>query len=142
MEEIRKNILNVVTTCETAQFCTFALNTYPETRTLANMMNKDKNNIMDLTLFFMTNINSNKIAQIKQNNKVSTYYFNPETHHTMTLFGLAEIIVSQEEKSKFWNDSWKNFGYTGKDDKNYCIIKFMPKIYKFYIGKEQKSGEL
>ena len=142
MEEIRKNILNVVTTCETAQLCTFALSKYPETRTVANMINRNKNNIMDLTLFFMTDINSNKIAQIKQNNNICIYYFNPETHHAMTLFGIAEIIDSQEEKSKFWNDSWKNFGYTGKDDKNYCVIKFIPKIYKFYIGKEQKSGEL
>ena len=115
MEDIKKNILNVITTCETAQFCTFTLNAYPETRMLANMINKDKNNINDFTLFFITNINSHKVSQIKNNNNVCIYYFNPETRHSMTLFGIAEIIVSQEEKSKFWNDSWKNFGYSGKD---------------------------
>ncbi len=142
MEDIKKNILNVITTCETAQFCTFTLNAYPETRMLANVINKNKNDINDLTLFFMTNINSNKISQIKNNNNVCIYYFNPETRHSMTLFGIAEIIVSQEEKSKFWNDSWKNFGYSGKDDKNYCIIKFTPKQYKFYISDKEKSGNL
>lgn len=145
MEEIKNDIVDVITTCDTAQFCTFASNKlYPETRTVANMINKNNKNINteNLILHFMTNKNSNKIQQIKNNNNVCIYYFNQETRKSMTLFGSIEIIESMNEKSKFWNDSWKNFGYIGKYDENYCVIKFIPKFYKFFIEKEEKYGKL
>lgn len=145
MEEIKNNIVDVITTCDTAQFCTFASDKlYPETRIVANMINKNNKNINieNLILHFMTNKNSNKIQQIKNNNNVCIYYFNQETRKAMTLFGSIEIIESMNEKSKFWNDSWKNFGYIGKYDENYCVIKFTPKFYKFFIKKEEKYGKL
>lgn len=143
MEDIRNNIFNVITTCDTAQFCTFSTNQiYPETRTVANAINKNKSNTLDLTLYFMTNINSNKIDQIRDNNNVCIYYFNPKTRKSINLFGYTEIIDSPEEKSKFWNDTWKDFGYNGKDDKEYCIIKFVPKHYKFFIGRDEKNGSI
>lgn len=142
-EEIRKNILEVITSCDTVQFCTFGLTIYPETRTIANMLNKNKKDIEDLTLYFFTNKHSHKAEQIKNNKNICLYYFNQETRRAMTLFGDVEIITNQSEKEKFWMDEWINFGYTGKSDENYCVIKFAPKIYKYYIGKANEiTGNL
>ncbi len=142
-EEARKNILGVVTSCDTVQFCTFGLSKYPETRTIANMLNKNKKDIEDLTLYFLTNKYSHKAEQIKNNKNTCLYYFNPETRRAMTLFGDVEVISNQKEKEKFWMDEWKNFGYTGKEDETYCVIKFTPRIYKYYMGKtDERTGEI
>lgn len=141
-ENVRKNILDVISGCDVAQFCTFGLVNYPETRTIANMLNKNKDNIEDLTLYFFTNKYSHKIEQIKNNNNVCLYYYNLKTRHSMTLFGNVKIIFDQNEKEKFWTDELFKFDYTGKSDESYCVIKFIPKIYKYYIGKEEKTGKI
>mgnify|MGYP004685615651 CR=1 FL=1 len=143
LEEVRKNILEVVVSCDTVQFCTFGLSIYPETMTIANFLNKNKNDTKDLTLHFLTNKHSHKIEQVKNNKNICLYYFNQETRHAMTLFGDVEVILDQTEKQKFWMDDWKSFGYSGKDDKTCCIIQFTPKIYKYYINKSnEQTGEI
>ncbi len=142
VESTKENILNVITSCDTVQFCTIGLNEYPETRTIANMINKNKKDINDLTLYFLTNKYSHKIEQVLKNNNVCLYYFNQHTRRAMTLFGEVDIIFDKEEKSKFWMDDWLTFGYNGKDDESYCIIKFLPKTYKYYIGKNEMNGNI
>ena len=131
----KNNVLDVVNSCDTVQFCTLGLDKYPETRTLANIFNKDKKDLNEL--YFMTNIHSNKIKQILKNNNVSLYYLNLNTRKSITLFGNTEIIFDNNEKSKFWVNDMLKFGYTGKNDENYCIIKFKPISYKYYINSKE-----
>lgn len=139
LNEIKNNVVGVVGSCDTVQFCTFQEDgSYPETRTIANAINKGKTDINDMTLYFMTNKNSHKAQQIKSDSNVCLYYFNPETRRSVSLFGTAELILEQNEKVDFWRDEWVGFGYCGKDDQNYCIIKFTPKIYKYFINKTEE----
>ena len=141
LDEVRNNILNVITSCDTLQFATFGGANYPETRTIANMLNRKIENLDNL--FFVTTTTSHKANQIRKNNNVCLYYFNPITRHTMTLFGIAEIIEDTNEKSKFWMDDFKNYGYKDEKDKNYCIIKFIPKKYKYYMSAmDERNGNL
>jgi len=142
-EEVKQNISNIIANCDTVQFCSFGLSKYPETRIVANMLNRDKKKLQDLTLYFFTNRNSHKIAQIKNNNNVCLYYFDPITRHAITLFGYTEIILDQTKKEKFWMDDWVNFGYKGKEDTDYCVIKFTPQEYKYYVSAtDERTGTI
>ena len=94
----------------------------------------------DFILYFLTNLKSHKLAQVLKNNNVCLYYFNQISRRAMRLFGEVEIIDSMNEKVKFWDEKWVDYGYEGKYDPDYCIIKFLPSIYKYYIGKDEIYG--
>lgn len=140
-EDIKNNIISVIKNCEIVQFCTFKENDYPETRIIINMLNLDIKNIEQL--HFITNKNSHKIKQISKNKNVCLYYFNPENRHAITLFGEAVQVENEKEKQSFWNDAFKKFGYASKDDENFCVIRFEPKLYKLYTERlEEHTGNI
>jgi general stress protein 26 len=137
--EVKQSIIDIIKSCDSLQFCTFALDNYPETRHVMNGMNKK---ITDLDLHFMTNNKSPKFQQIMKNPNVCLYYYNPETHMSVRLFGQIEVHERPELKNKYWDDSYKAYGYSGAEDLNYALLHFIPKEYKFYLGMELKTGKI
>lgn len=137
--EIKQSILETIKACDSLQLCTFALDTYPETRHVMNAMNAD---VTELDLHFMTNNKSPKFKQLQKNPHCSLYYFNPANRHAVRLFGVMEFIDDKSEKVKYWNDAYKVYGYSGADDENYALLHFVAKEYKFYSGMELKTGKI
>lgn len=142
-ESIRQNLLDIIKSCDTVQFCTMTLDSYPETRTIINMANKEKKDIKNMNLYFFTRISSNKSKQVQNNKNTSLYYFNPNTRRAITLFGESKILTDKKTKSSFWSDELKKFGYSSIDDESYCIIEFTPKAYKFFLnGTDEQRGNV
>lgn len=138
-KETRKSLIDIVRSCDTVQFCTFSLKDYPETRTIINWMNRENN---CLHLHFITYKTAHKLEQVKKNNHVCLYYFNPTTRMAMRLFGRIEEIFDREKKDKFWQDDMKQFGYKDKDDERYRLMEFTPKIYKYYANNIEYTGDI
>ncbi|MCL1902303.1 MAG: pyridoxamine 5'-phosphate oxidase family protein [Alphaproteobacteria bacterium] len=137
--QTKKSLIDVIKSCEDLQFCTLGLGAYPETRHVTNAINRD---IQDLDLYFMTTVGSPKYRQIRTNPHVCLYYYNPENHHAIRLFGLIEIINDGAIKNKYWRADYKKFGYLGANDPKFALMHFVPKEYKFYIGKDLITGEI
>lgn len=130
-----KDVLNVVKNCEVVNFVSINEDgIYPESRTLINTLNR---NIDDIFIYFITDKNSHKAQQIKQNPYTSLYYFDINTRKAVTLFGLTDILEDTRKK-KFWDDSFTQYGYKDQDDDNYCILRFSIKSYKYYINKKEE----
>jgi general stress protein 26 len=70
------------------------------------------------------------------------YYYNPQTHHAARLFGRIKVVENPVERMQYWNDSYKMFGYTGPQDKNWGLLAFIPDAYKYYSGGEVMSGKI
>ncbi len=134
-----KSILDIVRACPDVQFVTNGLGAYPETRHLMNALNADAT---DLNLYFITTVGTPKYEQLLENPHVCLYYFNPENRHAVRLFGVIEFVVDADVRRKFWRDEYKEFGYTGADDKKMVLMRFVPDEYKFYIGDELKTGKI
>lgn len=138
-----EGLVSVIKSCDTVQFATHGDNLYPETRTIANFLNKDRNITKELILFFLTNRNTHKIQQIRKDDNVSLYYFNPETRKAITLFGIVEEIKNPDIRKSFWQDGWKKFGYDDINDPNYVVMKFIAKKYKYYTnGTTEHNGDI
>ena len=138
MSEVKESAIKIINSCDEVQFCTNGLGNYPETRYVANFLNKDAKNF---PLRFITHHSSHKIQQITANPNVCLYYFNSQTRMAITLFGLAKELKDSNSKEKFWREQWKNYGFANKEDKEYVIIEFAPKIYKFYTkNSEEHTG--
>ncbi len=138
-QEIEHSILEIVRACDAAQVCTFGLDVYPDTRHLVNTINR---NALDLNLYFITTINSPKYQQILKNPHACVYYFNPENRHVVRLYGEIEIVTDGNDRRAHWTDEFKQYGYTGPDDKNFVVLHFTPEEYKFYIGDELNAGKI
>ena len=138
MQEIKNNILEIIRSCDTLLFSTFALNNYPETRYMANIFNRE---IKDFPIYLVSRHSSNKVKQLNKNSSTCIYYFNQTTRKAITLFGQSEELYNQEIKTKFWLDYLKNYGFKDDKDEDYTIIKFSPKKYKYFLNTfEEKFG--
>jgi len=78
----------------------------------------------DFTVWFGTNSNSRKVDQIKNDPRVTLYYFDGKSQGYVVISGTAQLIDDAIEKEKYWKEEWKSF-YTNKKD-NYLLIKVTP----------------
>ena len=135
---IKNIIFDVVENCETAQLATFNFDLFPETRTVRNLRNFRENPQYEeklkptWDLYFLTNVNTPKYGQLKKNNRVCAYFFDPNTRKAIRLFGTVTILEDSATKDYFWNSGWEKFGYMSSNDKNLCILKLLPEFYKYY----------
>ena len=137
--EILNHILKIVHSCPVAYLSTINQDKYPETRHLMNTMNEKAEN---LNLHFLTGIHSPKAEQLEKNPRVCLYYYDPNTHLAVRLFGRMKFVDNVVERGQYWDETYKMFGYTGPEDENWGLITFIPDAYKFYSGGEIMSDKI
>ncbi len=93
----------------------------------------------NFTVWMATNPKSRKVVDIKNNPKVTLYYFDKETAGYVTIQGEAQLVNSQEEKDRFWKDEWKNFYKNRTTD--YLLIKVVPKKLNVISEKHNILGD-
>lgn len=79
----------------------------------------------DFIVWMATNPLSKKVSQIKQNNNVTLYYFDPINIASVSIQGTAQLVNDKIAKDSLWKNEWKNFYKNRTTD--YVLIKFTPK---------------
>ena len=79
----------------------------------------------NLTVWFGTNLKSRKVNQIKNDPRVTLYYFDSKASGYVMIHGIAQIVDNKNEKENRWKDEWEAF-YPNKQE-NYVLIKVSPK---------------
>jgi len=93
--------------------------------------------------YFSTNTSSEKMKHIAGQSNASVYYYNEKTIEGLSFFGQLTIVTDKETKKGFWQDDWTMFYPEGVEDPSYTLLKFTPRIYKYYNGKgEFFSGNI
>jgi general stress protein 26 len=78
----------------------------------------------DFTIWFGTNTKSRKVKQIKNEPRVTLYYFDKPSSSYVTIHGKAQIIDDAKEKMKFWKNNWSAF--YPSFPQGYTLIKVTP----------------
>jgi general stress protein 26 len=78
----------------------------------------------DFTVWFGTKSNSRKVNQIKNEPRVTLYYWDADNTGYVTIQGTAKIINDSESKATWWKEKWNVF-YPNKP-KGYSLIKVTP----------------
>ena len=78
----------------------------------------------DLIVWFGTNPNSRKVAQIKNDPRVTLYYLDNDASGYVMIHGMAQLVDDPMEKERRWKDEWKSF-YPKKPE-GYLLIKVVP----------------
>jgi general stress protein 26 len=88
----------------------------------------------DLTVRFVTSLQSRKVGQIKSNPEVhltcGAQAAGP-TEHYLQIAGRARFTRDKKERQRFWNDELKAY-FSGPDDPAYCICIIKPNRIESY----------
>jgi general stress protein 26 len=138
-KEIKQECLKLMETAEAAYLSTIDSNSFPQTRVMGNLRNKEQCRIADelfaehnedFLIYMLTGHSSDKMQQIRANSKASVYFCNPAEFHTLLLMGNAEEIDDPDLKKRIWQDEWKMHWPGGPEDPEFIMLKLLPKWAK------------
>ncbi len=102
---------------------------YPHVRAML----KIENDGLD-TVWMITNTSSDKIGQLRANNRVSLYFVDLDKWMGLTLVGTLEILQDEESRKRCWRDGFEKYYPGGLDDPDYTVLRFTTRWGKYYHG--------
>ena len=109
----------IMVNAETCALITLDEEGKPRARTMDPFIPED-----DFTVWFGTNSSSRKVNQIKNDSRVTLYYFDTKTKGYVVISGTAQLVNKPAKKDHYWKKEWEAF-YPNKSD-NYLLIKVSP----------------
>ncbi|MDR2107901.1 MAG: pyridoxamine 5'-phosphate oxidase family protein [Coriobacteriales bacterium] len=92
-------------------------------------------------LTFCTFLDGNKIKRIENCNRASVCLFSADPMYNISLVGKIEIITDPKVKNEMWYDDLQAH-FSGPDDENYCVLKFITERYNLLFDFEEVKGRL
>ncbi len=138
-KEIKRLSLELMETAEAAYLSTIDGNSFPQTRVMGNLRNKEQCRIAeelfaehneDFLIYMLTGHSSDKMRQIRANSKVTVYFCNSAQFHTLLLVGNAEEIDDLDLKKRIWQDEWKIHWPGGPEDPEFVMLRLLPERAK------------
>ncbi|MFC1761342.1 pyridoxamine 5'-phosphate oxidase family protein [Planctomycetota bacterium] len=138
-DDIKKRCLALIEQSPACQLTTIDVDGFPHTTAMNNLRFKQQYPALTglfeeeanpYVLYMSTSMNSNKMARIQGNPKVSAYFCNPPQFHGLMLGGEIEIIMDQDLKNKIWQEGWTMYYPNGPEGPEYGIIKLVPTVAK------------
>lgn len=77
----------------------------------------------DGTMWFFTYDDTNKVTELRQNNRVSLGFSAPDDELYVTVMGTAEVVKDQAKINDLWSDFLKTWFPNGKDDPRIALLK-------------------
>lgn len=93
----------------------------------------------DLTVWFGTNPKSRKVDQIKNDPRVTLYYYDRSAVGYVMIQGTAELVNNKAAKKQYWKERWTAF-YPDNDE-NYLLIKVSPNQLELVSYKHGVEGD-
>ncbi len=93
----------------------------------------------DLTVWFGTNPKSRKVNQIKNDPRVTLYYYDQSTVGYVMIQGTAELVNDKDAKKQYWKEQWTAF-YPDNDE-HYLLIKVTPNWLELVSYKHGMEGD-
>ena len=137
MSDLKPKILDVIGKPQLMPLATLTPEGKPWVRFVVGM------GLPDLTIRFVTGLQSRKVAQIGANPEVhlaagaaSAESMSPYVQ----IVGTAEVTTDQDERNRMWTDQLKEY-FSGPEDPNYCVVIVTPRLIE-YMGPEQMTPQV
>lgn len=124
MDDLKERILAVIKTPQLMPLATVTEDGNPWVRYVMGF------GADDLSIRFVTSLQTRKVAQIKSNPEVhltcgASSSSLQETERYLQISGKAEITTDETERNLYWNDNLKAY-FSGPDDPAYCVVIVKP----------------
>ena len=141
VEEAKKISSELMKNSKAIYLTTIDSDGYPITRAMFNLRNVEQfPEFMEFysgldnpfEVYISTNTSSSKISHIKEDQKISVYYCEPEDFKGVMFGGDIEIIGDMDIKRKIWLDWWTKYYREGLKDPDYTLLRLKPKVAQVY----------
>lgn len=109
---------------------TTAMNNLRCTREYPSLVDVHKNDSNDFLLYMSTSNQSNKMARMLANPKVSAYFCDSDNIVGLMLGGEIEVITDQDLKNRIWQKGWTMYYPNGPEGPEYGVIRLTPRVAK------------
>ena len=75
-------------------------------------------------IYLTTNTSSQKVKSFRNNSKACLYFCDKRFFRGLMIKGTVEILEDKETKDKIWRIGDEMYYSKGKEDPDYCVIKF------------------
>ena len=148
-KEIKNACMNLMETTDVMYVSTISNDGFPYTRIMSNLRYKKEypefieifeQHKEDFLVYIVTSSSSEKMKQIRANQKVSVHFSFyssvPTEFHFLMLGGEIEEVTDKQFKKQLWKDGWEMFWPGGADDPEFTVLKLMPAFARGgYKGK-------
>lgn len=93
----------------------------------------------DMTVWLATNPKSRKVGHLRNDPRVTLYYFDPGSLSYVTLTGVARLVDDPGEKARRWKEGWQMF-YPDRD-KSYMLVAVTPVRLEVVSMKHGLTGD-
>ncbi len=93
----------------------------------------------DFTVWMGTNINSEKVKEIRNNSAVTLYYQSSDGSGYAVILGNAILVQDSVKKAKYWKKEWERFYSENRED--YILIKATPVKLEVLNYKRSIEGD-
>ena len=86
-------------------------------------------------IVFTTSNLSEKVAQLRQNNKVTIHLPDYANYRALTLWGTIEVLEDRDAKKAAWLEGFEQFYPEGIDTPWLCVLRFTALGGQYYQGR-------
>ncbi len=77
-------------------------------------------------MWIATNRLTRKVAQIRQDPRVTLLYFNAAAAEYVTVLGTATLVTDSSEKAAHWKEEWADYFKGGPGGEDYLLLRVRP----------------
>lgn len=93
----------------------------------------------DFTVWIGTNPRTRKVGEIRRDDRVALYYYDPGAMGYVTLRGRAELVDDPVLKRRWWNPGWEGF-YPDRE-KDYLLVRVIPERLEIVSPADGITGD-
>jgi len=138
MKNAEKTIGNLIDKCKTSFVGSIDGDGFPNIK--AMLPPGDRDGIK--TLWFATNISSERVTQFRKNPKASVYFYSRRFFRGVMLRGTMEILEDEESRKRFWEEGDEIYYPQGVNDPDYCVLRFTAKDGRYYSGFKSEDFDV
>ena len=137
--------LDLMTALPTCQLTTIDADGFPHTTAMNNLrcasqypaltkLHRDGDN--EFLLYLSTSMQSDKMARIRANPKVSVFFCAPDQFIGLMLGGRIKVVMDQAVKNRIWQQGWTLYYPNGPEGPEYGVLRLAPTVVKgWYMGR-------
>lgn len=135
MRDVEKTIGKLITKQKTAYIASIDEDGYPNMKAMfaARKMVGIKE------FYFSTNTSSMRVAQYRKNPKACIYFADTRFYRGVMLKGTMEVLTDSDIKHECWHTGDELYYNQGKDDPDYCILKFTAISGRYYANLKKEN---
>lgn len=135
MRDVEKTIGNLISKRKTAYISSVDEDGFPNTKAMLPA----RKTVGIKEFYFTTNTSSMRVEQYRKNPKACIYYADTRFFRGVMLKGTMEVLTDADIKHECWHTGDEMYYSKGKDDPDYCILKFTAQSGRYYASFKKES---